>query len=101
MAPRPAKLHRVRWPVGGAMSDDLSSPVDQVGEAPAYKPTPAGQAPAGEILASEPIRLLQGTILEIDAHHYNVTVSIGQTRARADYNPLAYIPKGGEEVWIA
>jgi len=83
------------------MSDDLSSPVDQVGEAPAYKPTPAGQAPTGEILASEPIRLLQGTILEIDAHHYNVTVRIGQTRVRADYNPLAYIPKRGEEVWIA
>ena len=85
------------------MSDDLSSTADQVGEAPAYKPTPAGQVPAGQLPDGEPIRLLQGTIVEIDAHQYLVTVKVGKTGvpATATYNPLAYIPKPGELVWIA
>lgn len=82
------------------MSDDPSSTADQVGEAPAYNPTPADQAPAS-LETSEPITLIQGTILEIDAHRYVVTVKVGGYTVRADYNPLAYIPKVGELVWIA
>jgi hypothetical protein len=83
------------------MSDAHPGSADQPddGPAPTYQPTPAGSAPAGQS-----IRFVEGTIVGINAHHYTVSVKIHGGLglfAGISYNPLAYIPRLDEEVWVA
>jgi hypothetical protein len=83
------------------MSDANPQSTDQAGDVPAptYQPTPAGSAPA-----FKPIQLVQGTIVGIDVHHYTVSVRTHGEDAWSEgvpYNPLAYIPRLDEEVWVA
>jgi hypothetical protein len=83
------------------MSEAHPGSADQAGAAPAptYQPTPAGSP-----LARVPIRFARGTIVEIDAHHYKVSVKIPGERGPfpgISYNPLAYIPRLNEEVGVA
>jgi hypothetical protein len=83
------------------MSEAHPGSADQAGAAPAptYQPTPAGSP-----LAHVPIRFARGTIVEIDAHHYKVSVKIPGERGPfpdISYNPLAYIPRLNEEVGVA
>jgi hypothetical protein len=86
------------------MSDAPSSPADQAGDAPAYTPTPAGQTPAGPAPGGFSFRFLQVTIAGVDEHKYTVAVEfpVAPREYRGiGYNPLAYIPKVGEQVWLA
>ncbi len=83
------------------MSDPHSGPAEQAGDVPSptYQPTPADSAPAGI-----PIELLRGTVIGIDEHHYTVSVKIHGEDSWSEgvpYNPLAYIPKQDEDVWVA
>jgi hypothetical protein len=81
------------------MSDASFSPADQAGDAPAYTPTPAGSAPGGLSL-----RFIEATIAGVDEHQYTVAVRfpVAPREYRGiGYNPLAYIPKVGERVWLA
>jgi hypothetical protein len=80
------------------MSDYRPEPAGQSGEAPGYEFHPAGPAPAGE-----PVRILRGTVIGVDAHHYTVSVDIEGLPEfwGISYNPLAYIPRPDEKVAVA
>jgi hypothetical protein len=85
------------------MSDTRPEPAAPAGDAPAYIPTPADQAPADRALTGEPVRILRGTITAIHAHRYKASIEIegvGQFPS-ASYNPLAYIPRLDEKVLVA
>jgi hypothetical protein len=86
----------------------MSDANPQAADPPAYIPQPAGQVPAapaqaGSAPAGGPVQVLRSRVIAIDAHRYRVKVrpSGGGDRWDAAYNPLAYIPKQDEEVWVA
>jgi hypothetical protein len=85
------------------MSDTRPEPAGPAGDAPAYVPKPAdqaptGPAPTGPILIRDPVHILRGTVTGVDAHHYTVSLEVEGLEgvASISYNPLAYIPRLGE-----
>jgi hypothetical protein len=85
------------------MSDTRPEPAGPAGDAPAYTPQPADQAPAGHAPPAAPVRILRGTVVEVHEHYYSVSLVIeGLGRYEGIwYNPLAYIPRLDEKVWVA